>query len=149
MPTENRQGMFPIPFFIWTKKDTNLDSRSNDKDAEQKSTTLLASSVSNFSGRDIMEKATLIHRDTVVGRSLIQSIRKPKRYVQLSSTISGMLSELHWRDELLTSSSIKEIHWLCDHEAKGNLWVLSGGAIHHCVTIIISFNVTNILWKAK
>lgn len=50
-----------------------------------------------------MARATLILRDAGVGRALIQ------RNVQLSSAISGMLSELHWRDELVTTSSIKEI----------------------------------------
>lgn len=60
MPNENRRGMFPMPFFTGIKKDTNLDSRSNDEDAKEKRATLLASSVSNFSGHvDIMANATL------------------------------------------------------------------------------------------
>lgn len=75
--------------------------------------------------------------------------QETQRDVQLSNAISGMLSELHWRDVLVTTSSIKEIHWLCDHEAKGNLYVFSGGAINYCETIIISINITNILWRAN
>lgn len=94
LPNRNRCWMLPTPFFIWTKTDTNLESR-NDNDAEEKSAALSASSVSNFSEHGINGKS---HFDPQgfsywkISHTRLQETWKV--FSAFQYTISGMLSEL-------------------------------------------------------
>lgn len=123
--------MFPTPFFIWTMTDINIKSRSNDDNAEEKSAALSASSVSNFQAMILSQRWLWSSKIPL----LEDLSSKASGNLKVFSAFQYNLWNAVWtplkRWTCNKSSSIKEMHWLRNHEAKQNLFVFTVTAGQH------------------